>query len=882
LQIITTVRRKMGDAAARPVEVRSERLRLLEARIRQSRADQLPAAAADGFDSPSPLVAARSRPTDSRSSVGSAVSRSVQGIDRILAPSPSMDQNEDLDSDLNRENDGPRRSRKRKLDDSDPKPAVGPSALSTDFTERFKEMHDANKDEEENSKRKNVSFSDKEDILIKERILILGETAGLNELSSTLGKPAQEIRERYRELINDAGRVNSVDRQQFFIQETSANKTNGSKSHDNTNSRGENSQSKGGTSKKVYSPGIGSNASLKNALKNQPQIRQFFIKKAGDSSDVEKSELMLAEQLHKKGNSTHSKSPPPNPKSSSSSSSSYSSSSKVRVNNSALESGRDLSKQQLRVEIERIRVLLTEKDDQLLRKKNDLAVKDEMIKELGKELQSYDDRFEAHCQKVGHTLEDLLRKTDLGRIKLKRKRIIEDGFRMGRIVVTRHGIGPRGTSMQNWEEGEAFRNLRERQMEVLKRKEEVEKLKRAAQKERRAKKDGDAEAFLVAFQQEEAYTVELQNLKIAEDQLAEERTRLDMEKLRHMRDVYRLRDEDSSRFNQQPTLNDRYLFRELLGKGGFSEVWKGYDLWELRDVAIKVHEMNMNWSEEKKTNYLKHATRENRIHLCLGHPRIVKLYEVLEVDRNSFATVMEYCEGPDLEFYLKSRKRLPEKEARSIVLQILSGLEYLSSGGQFPEDSEFTFHEAGFVKPKQRPSIIHYDLKPGNILFDGKGGVKITDFGLSKIMEASDAESTGIELTSQGAGTYWYLPPECFRIGSVPPKISSKVDVWSTGVIFFQMLYGARPFGEGLTQDRILQNRTMLNANQVRFPAQPENISQEAKDFIRRCLAYNQEDRPDVKTICKDPYLLKPIQYTKPRPISKGTPNSKAKSKAKA
>ena len=84
----------------------------------------------------------------------------------------------------------------------------------------------------------------------------------------------------------------------------------------------------------------------------------------------------------------------------------------------------------------------------------------------------------------------------------------------------------------------------------------------------------------------------------------------------------------------------------------------------------------------------------------------------------------------------------------------------------------------------------------GNILLghgSRSGEIKITDFGLSKIMDDDNySPDHGMDLTSQGAGTYWYLPPECFVVGKTPPKISSKVDVWSVGVIFYQCLYGKK------------------------------------------------------------------------------------------
>jgi tousled-like kinase len=76
-----------------------------------------------------------------------------------------------------------------------------------------------------------------------------------------------------------------------------------------------------------------------------------------------------------------------------------------------------------------------------------------------------------------------------------------------------------------------------------------------------------------------------------------------------------------------------------------------------------------------------------------------------------------------------------------------------------------------------------------------------------------DDEATRMELTSQGVGTYWYLPPETFHYHD--PTVNSKVDIWSVGVIFFEILYGKKPFGHGMSQSKIINDGIMLRATEV-------------------------------------------------------------------
>ena len=238
-----------------------------------------------------------------------------------------------------------------------------------------------------------------------------------------------------------------------------------------------------------------------------------------------------------------------------------------------------------------------------------------------------------------------------------------------------------------------------------------------------------------------------------------------------------------------------------------------------------------SWSESNKTNYIKHALRENKIHKQLSHKNIVMLYDTIEIDKNSFCTVMEFCNGVDLSIYMKKHPISTEREARLVARQLLSLVHYLNI---------------------LESPIIHYDIKPQNILFKD-GQIKLTDFGLSKIR---NEEVSKIPLTSQGVGTYWYLPPECFVHSDRAPRISSKVDIFSIGVIFFELLYGRKPFGHEKTQTQILKERVMLNSKQVLFPNNV-HVSKEGKEFIKLMLAHNQDDRIGIKRAFSHPYINK-------------------------
>jgi tousled-like kinase len=430
-------------------------------------------------------------------------------------------------------------------------------------------------------------------------------------------------------------------------------------------------------------------------------------------------------------------------------------------------------------------------------------------------------------------------------------------FELGQLITVPSAV--RG-SQEMWVEGNRARSIMQRLEDNVTRQREVEAGKKvSAQRVRASTRTSNAadasatggsdensngfavlDVLLDAEEEAEILKSELAALKLAEAALRAEFEAYEGEKAVFTKEIRRIYDEDASSFAMTTTLgNERYVMLDMLGKGGFSEVWKAFDLHDGRYVALKVHHINRDWTAATKSNYLRHAERELEIQRQLDHPRLTKLYDVFEHNAITFVSVMEFSAGSDLDTRLKRVKTLKEGDARIIMIQIISGLRCLAD---------------------QEKPVIHYDLKPANIIFHSSLPscleVKITDFGLSKVVaNQGNAADGSIELTSQGTGTYWYLPPECFDKGAIP-KISSKVDIWAAGVIFYQMLYGKKPYADGESQQNILHKNLIVSRARtaVEFPAKPP-VSNEAKDVIRRCLNFNASERPDTSALGNDPYF---------------------------
>ena len=202
---------------------------------------------------------------------------------------------------------------------------------------------------------------------------------------------------------------------------------------------------------------------------------------------------------------------------------------------------------------------------------------------------------------------------------------------------------------------------------------------------------------------------------------------------------------------------ERYELEELVGTGGMSSVFKARDRLLERRVALKVLHEHYTSDEE----YVERFRREARVVAQLSHPNIVTVIDRGEDEGRQFI-VFELVEGQTLKELLEEEGRLPVRRALEIALQVARGLAFA--------------HEHG---------LVHRDVKPQNVILNGDGRAKVTDFGIARSRDIQGVTQTGMVL-----GTSNYVAPEQAQGGNV----DRATDVYSLGVVLFELLTGEVPF----------------------------------------------------------------------------------------
>jgi len=209
----------------------------------------------------------------------------------------------------------------------------------------------------------------------------------------------------------------------------------------------------------------------------------------------------------------------------------------------------------------------------------------------------------------------------------------------------------------------------------------------------------------------------------------------------------------------------RYLIQSELGRGAMGVVYKATDSVLERTVAVKT--VNMTLERDGADKFEARFYQEARAAGSLNHPNIVTVYDVGKAGDVAYIA-MEFIEGEELRSLLVEGKKLPVEKAVSIAAQVADGLSYA--------------HQHG---------VVHRDIKPANIMVAPSGPVKITDFGIARMRSSGDLTQTGMML-----GSPKYMSPEQV----IGKRADHRSDVFSLGIILYEMLTGTAPFnGDNVT-----------------------------------------------------------------------------------
>ena len=259
----------------------------------------------------------------------------------------------------------------------------------------------------------------------------------------------------------------------------------------------------------------------------------------------------------------------------------------------------------------------------------------------------------------------------------------------------------------------------------------------------------------------------------------------------------------------QQILGNFIMFNKRIGRGSFSKIYIGKSIFNNNKVAIK----KIRIKEQKK--FINLIQREISIMKNLSHPNILNMLDFIKTEREYYL-ILEYCELGDFSKFLNNRA-LKEKHAHRFLFQIASGLKYLYS-----------------------KKIVHRDLKPQNILVAKNFQLKISDFGFAKFQKSNLSETI--------CGSPLYMAPEILTY----KKYTDKADLWSVGIILYEMLCGKTPFNSSTIYELVQD----IENTKIAIPKHIK-ISEECFELLFNLIVVDPDFRISWNEFFKDTWISK-------------------------
>jgi serine/threonine-protein kinase len=250
-----------------------------------------------------------------------------------------------------------------------------------------------------------------------------------------------------------------------------------------------------------------------------------------------------------------------------------------------------------------------------------------------------------------------------------------------------------------------------------------------------------------------------------------------------------------------------YDIIEKIGEGGMGQVYKAVHRRLDRSVAIKRLAPHLSQNQDM----LKRFLQEARLQARLPHPNVVSIFDLIENEQGVFL-IMEYVEGQTAKEMLLARGQLSLAEALMIAEGVLNGLAFMHRNG-----------------------VVHRDIKPSNIMVSVAGTVKVTDFGIARLVD----EETGLTRFGGGIGTLHYMAPELIKSG----EVSFAIDIYSLGATLHELLSGTPPF-IGNTDLEIMMGHLERVPQSLDHLA-VDDVGRACRDLVAKALAKAPADRFD-------------------------------------